>query len=72
MFWNQKLIGINDDEESLQIYSNELCKKHINEQVRFYLTSMNVLQYYIIEAGSLLNSVIAKDEISPSYIVTAQ
>ena len=63
MFWNQKLIGINDDEESLQIYSNELCKKHINEQVRFYLTSMNVLQYYIIEAGSLLDIVSVNNEI---------
>ena len=63
MFWNQKLIGINDDEESLQIYSNELCKKHINEQARFYLTSMNVLQYYIIEAGSLLDIVSVNNEI---------
>ena len=29
-FWNEKLIGINDDEEYLHIYSNELCKRYIN------------------------------------------
>ena len=43
-FRNKKIIGMNDDEESLQIYSNELCKRYINEQVRFYPISVNVLQ----------------------------
>ena len=55
---NEKLIGMNDDEKSLQIHYNELCKRYINEQVRFYPTSMNFLQSYIIELGTLFNNVI--------------
>ena len=60
---NAKLIVMNDNEESLHIYSDELCKIYINEQIRFYLTSMNVLQSYIVESESLFNILIVKDDI---------
>jgi len=41
-----KLIGPNNDEDSLQRYSNELCEKYIKEQVRYYPNSMNMIQSY--------------------------
>ena len=60
---------MNDDEKSLQIHYNELCKRYINEQVRFYPTSMNFLQSYIIESGSLFDGVIVDYEIPSSGIL---
>ena len=41
---------------------------YINEQVHFYLTSMNVLQSYIIETGIIYDSLIVRYEIPSSYI----
>ena len=63
---------MNDDEESLQIYSNEFCKIYINEQLFFYPNPINVLKYYIIEAGSQSYSMIVKYEILSSYIPAVQ
>ena len=59
--WNKKIIGMNYDEEYLQIYSNEFCNKYINEQVRFYPNSMNVLLFYNIGSGSIFNIVLVKE-----------
>ena len=63
---------MNENEEYIKIYSNELCKRWINETVRFYPTSMNVLQSHIIEAESLFDIVIVKDEITSLDIPEVQ
>ena len=45
---------------------------YINKEVSFYHTSMNFLQYYIIEAGSIFDSVIVNDKITSSDITAVQ
>ena len=49
-----------------------MCKRYINEQVRFYTTSINFLQSQIIEEGIIFDSVILKDEIPSSDISAVQ
>ena len=58
---------------NVYIYIQIICVNiYINEQVRLYPTSVNFLQSYTIEAGSLFNSVIVKDEIPSSDITMVQ
>ena len=71
-FRQAKLIGTNDDEESLQRYANEICVRYIKEQVRYYPNSMNAIQSFIVEAGRLFESVIVKDEIPSSDLPPVQ
>ena len=58
-----KLIGENNDEESLHEYSNQLLKRYIEEQLVFFPNSMKVLSQLIVTAGDLFDSVIVKNEI---------
>lgn len=58
-----KLIGLNDDEDSLQEYANSLLKKFILEQLQYFPNSSKVCGDWIVTASHLFESVILKDEI---------
>ena len=62
-FRSAKLIGNNNDNESLQQYSNDLLVLYIKEQVRFFPNSMRVISDIIVKAGLIFESVLVKGEI---------
>ena len=62
-FRKAHLIGINNDEESLQHYSNELLLKYIKEQVRYFPNSLKIIDSFIVVAGIVLDNAIVKGEI---------
>ena len=58
-----KLIGVLDDLDSLQQYSNLLLKKYIEEQLVYFPNSGVVLEQWIVTAGNMFDSVILRNEI---------
>ena len=57
------LIGPNTDEASLTIYSNNLLRKYILEQLVYYPNSMRKSVSYIIEAKHIFDEVIIQDSL---------
>ena len=58
-----KLIGDNDDDESLELYSKNLLHLFVTESLVYFPNSRNVLDTYIIAAGDLFDDVIISNEI---------
>ena len=58
-----KLIGNEDDQESLEKYSAELLKEFILQQLRYFPNSSKVLDDWIGVAGDLFDSVIMNNVI---------
>ena len=67
-----KLIGPDDDEESLQTYSNNLLKRFIEEQLVYFPNSKRVIDSWIITAGELLDEVIVRNNIPISDMPPVQ
>ena len=63
-FRKAHLIGTNDDECSLQEYSNKVLLKYIEDQVRYFPNSMKIIDSFIVTAGIILDSAIVKGEIA--------
>ena len=57
------LIGENTDDESLKLYTEQLTKKYIVEQVQYFPNSQRAIDFWIIAISDLLYSVIVKDEL---------
>ena len=57
------LIGSNTDEASLIIYSNNLLRKYIVEQLVYYPNSLRKSVSYIIEAKHIFDEVIIHDSL---------
>ena len=58
-----KLIGSNNDEESLMVYANKLLLMYIVEQVVEYSFSFKRIDKIIVDAHRLFHDVIVKNEI---------
>ena len=62
-FCYAKLIGPNDDEESLRNYSSALIKIWITEQVRYYPNSKCVVIEWITVATNLFDKIIMENSL---------
>ena len=58
-----KLIGPNDDNESLQQYSKDLLKKFVLEQCVKFPNSMREIDSFIIDAAHLFDDIIINDTL---------
>lgn len=58
-----RLIGPENDVDSLELYSEELLKKYILDQLRYFPNISKVLDQWIVTAGGLFDSVIIRNEI---------
>ena len=58
-----KLIGENNDEDSLQSYSNNLMKKFILEKLQYYPNRLNICGDWIVTASQIFDSIIINNEI---------
>ena len=58
-----KLIGPSDEEENLQIYSNNLLQKFINEQLVYYPNGEKAIENYILHASETFDTIILRNEI---------
>ena len=58
-----KLIGPNNDPESLERYSNNVMNLWINEQLAYFPNSTKILDQWIIEAGEIFDAIIIRDEL---------
>ena len=67
-----KLIGPNDDEESLKHYANQLTKRYIEEQVQYFPNTQRVIDFWIITAHKLFYRIIVDDELPISDIPSVQ
>ena len=63
-FRNAGLIGNSENPEELQRYSNELLKKYITEQVRYFPNSMRAINSFIVMAGIVFDQAIVQQEIA--------
>ena len=71
-FRRAKLIGDEEDEVSLQQYSDRLLRKYIEEQIRYFPNDMRTINSYIVTAGIVLDNAIVKNEISMGDMPTVQ
>jgi hypothetical protein len=62
-FEKSKLIGVEDDDESLKLYCNELLVKYIKSKLVHYPNGYRLTGCWIIVAKQLLENVIIHDEI---------
>ena len=67
-----KLIGPNNDDESLQRYSNELLSLFISEQLIYFPNTRQLIDSWIISAGELFDEVIIHDRIPISNMPPVQ
>ena len=67
-----KLIGTQNDIESLQEYSNNLLRRFIEEQLVFFPNSKRVIDGWIIIAGELLDEIIVHNNIPISNMPPVQ
>jgi predicted GIY-YIG superfamily endonuclease len=63
-FQHAKLIGNEDTEDKLVEYSNDLLKKYITEQVRYFPNSIKTIDAFIIMAGEVFDNAIIKNAIA--------
>ena len=71
-FCNYKLIGEEDDPESLQNYSNQVMNIFVNNQLMFFPNIQRMIDNFIIQAGDSLDSVIINDKITISDMPAVQ
>ena len=57
-FCNAKLIGKEEDPESLQKYSNQFMNIFVNNQLVFFSNGKRTIDAFIIQAGDILDSFI--------------
>ena len=67
-----KLIGSSNDPSDLQVYSNNLLYRYIEDQLQYFPNSKRVLTEWITIAGDLFDSVILRNEISISDMPPVQ
>ena len=65
-------IGNDDDEESLQSYSNSLLQKYIKEQIRYFPNSMKAIDSFISLSGIVFDNAIVKNEITMTDMPAVQ
>ena len=71
-FCNAKLIGEEDDPESLQNYSNQVMNIFVNNKLGFFPNSQRMIDAFIIQDEDLLDSVIIENKITISEMSAAQ
>ena len=71
-FRNAKLIGEEDDPESLQNYSNQNVNIFVNNQLVFFRNGQHMMDNFIIQARYILDSVIINNKISISEMPVVQ
>ena len=71
-FRNTKLIGEEDDPESLQNYSNQVVNIFVNNQLVFFPNGQHMMDNFIIQAGHILDSVIINNKITISEMPVVQ
>ena len=57
-FCNSRLIGEEDDPESMHNYSNQFMNIFVNNQLVFFPNSQRIIDAFIIQAGDLLDRAI--------------
>ena len=62
-FMYAKLIGLNDDEESLEKYADDVFVKFVEEQLIYYPNSRSMIDTWIITSAQLFNEAIKYDII---------
>ena len=62
-FRHAKLIGDDEDEDSLKEYSNKVMHKYVSTQLMYFPNGQRMIDALIIQAGNLFDSVIIKNEI---------
>eukprot|EP00957_Ditylum_brightwellii_P043031 3260176-Ditylum_brightwellii.AAC.1 len=63
LFCHAKLVGNEDDADSLGMYSNKVMYKYASTQLVYFLNGQRMIDALIIKAGGLFDSVIIHDEI---------
>ena len=63
-FSNAKLIGKEDDSESLQNYPNHVVNIFVNNQLLFLSNVQRMIEVFKIQAGDVLDSVIVNNDIT--------
>jgi len=58
-----KLIGDSNEEEDLKMYSRQLLRRYIEEQMIYFPNSGRIIDQWIVTASDLWESVIIRDEI---------
>ena len=67
-----KLIGMNDDDESLLKYSDQLFTRYIEEQLIFFPNSRQIIDTWIQDAGDIFDDVIIKGSIPITEMPSVQ
>ena len=67
-----KLIGSSNDPSDLQVYSDNLLYRYIEDQLKYFPNSKRVLTEWITITGDLFDSVILRNEISISDMPPVQ
>lgn len=67
-----KLIGPDDDDESLQRYSNEVLKSWVTNQLQYFPNALRILATWIVVAGNLFDSVIVRNELAITDMPSVQ
>ena len=71
-FRHAKLIGPDDDINSLQNYSYEICARYTKEKLRYFPNAMKTLDTFIVVSGDIFDSFIIEDEIHISEMPPVQ
>ena len=67
-----KLIGMNEDDESLLKYSDQLFTCYIEEQLIFFPNSRQIIDTWIQDAGDIFDDVIIKGSIPITEMPSVQ
>ena len=71
-FCNSKLIGEEDEPESLQSYLDQVMKYFDNNKLVLFPNGQLMIDFFIIQSGDLLDSAIINDEITISEMPEVQ
>ena len=61
-----------DENECLEIYTNNMIQIFIEEQVQYFPDSQRVIYFWMITASEILRSVIVEDKLPISYMTSVQ
>ena len=59
-FRHAKLVGDKNDEDSLELYSNQVMNKYVSTQLLYLPNGQCMIDAFIIQAGDLFDSVLIK------------
>ena len=62
------MIGLEDENGFLEIYTNNIIRRFIEEQVQYFTNSQRVIHAWIITAAELFSSVIVEEKLTISYM----